>query len=65
MVCDRIKERMEEHCQQTGITMSQIARELGYTPKQLQNILDGNIVLDIEDYIHICEFFKVPASTFF
>ena len=63
-VHQRVKDYVKEYTKRNGLKQAFVAQQIGFTPKRFSELLNGKAVMRIEDLEAICNYFRVPATTF-
>ncbi len=64
MVAVQVREYIKNYLAQTGKKQEFLAKEMGYTPKRLSQLINGRAVMSIDDLLNICGYFREPVGRF-
>jgi transcriptional regulator with XRE-family HTH domain len=53
-------EALKDRVDQRGVSLSQLARDVGISPQQMNNITHGRSLPSFEVYVKICEALGLP-----
>lgn len=59
-----IREKIAKYIKDNGIKQVFVANGIGLSPSAISSMVNGERELDVQEYVKICELFKLPYDYF-